>query len=193
MPIVAVPYSLHASFSELRRLVEAVRPATLHGVVASARFADAPIEPTLHFGHLLRRREAPPPGRALPPPAEACGDEGGQCDAADASHAAAAPASSAHRRADGGVQPPGMKSLLTLSPGAMLLAMQRVAGQAAHSALATARKRAASMRVLMPAAVTPRTGVDSDGVDIIVDAAQGQENDANIKHETPDAKRTRMT
>jgi len=72
MPYEAVPYSLHASFPELRALVHLLRPARIVGLVASPRFADRPTDPNLHFGELLRPgagRQLPPlPPRPRPPP-----------------------------------------------------------------------------------------------------------------------------
>jgi DNA cross-link repair 1B protein len=73
-----VPYSLHASFSELRSLMEVLAPVSVVGLVAAPRFSDRPIDPVLHFAHLLRRSERPRPfpqplgerreGSSAPPP-----------------------------------------------------------------------------------------------------------------------------
>ena len=64
----SVPYSLHAPFCELRALMEALRPVAVVGLVASPRFSERPIDPALHFHHLLRPELARPPLPPQPPP-----------------------------------------------------------------------------------------------------------------------------
>jgi hypothetical protein len=76
----SVPYSLHAPFSELRTLMETLRPVAVIGLVASPRFSDRPIDPVLHFQHLLRpelARPPPPPQPPQPPPPPALRPLGG--------------------------------------------------------------------------------------------------------------------
>jgi DNA repair metallo-beta-lactamase len=179
--IVSVPYSLHASFTELRRLVEAVRPRVLIGVVASARFADAPIDPVLHFGHLLRHDS---PRRALQPLVE----KSARGEAPPRASTPHMPAGNA-RAAKDAVQFPGTRSLLTLSPAAMLACMQRAAGKAAQAVLSTARKRAACVLVMTPGAAAPLNV--GDAPDEKVKLEEGLENKPDETHEENAVKRTR--
>ena len=162
--IVQVPYSLHAPFAELHRLVQLLAPRAIIGVVASPRYADAPIDPVLHFSHLLRRDDAPMP--ALPCLVDADAERRG------APHGPApgqvpvpadAPGAGRDSRRGGARREaphqPGTRSLLTLSPRAMLACMQRAAGNAALAVLATARKRAVRVLALTLQAAPP---VDTD-------------------------------
>lgn len=182
--IVSVPYSLHASFTELRRLVEAVRPRVLIGVVASARFADAPIDPVLHFGHLLRNDS---PRRALQPLVEESARGVTNPEAPPRASTPHMPAGNA--RAQDAVQYPGTRSLLTLSPAAMLACMQRAAGKAAQAVLSTARKRAACMLVMTPSAAAPPNVGDAPDGKVKLDG--GLENKPGETNEEHAVKRTR--
>jgi DNA cross-link repair 1B protein len=154
--IVQVPYSLHASFAELHRLVQLLAPRAIIGVVASPRYADAPIDPVLHFSHLLRREAATPM-----PPLPCLVDTDTERRAASRGAAPGQPPVPADAPAAGregsrrgarreAPHQPGTRSLLTLSPRAMLACMQRAAGNAALAVLATARKRGVRVLALTP-------------------------------------------
>ena len=156
--IIQVPYSLHAPFAELERLVRLLAPRALIGVVASPRYADAPIDPVLHFSHLLRR-DGPAP--ALPcledtyQLAASAGAAPNQAPVPPAADPAGRDSSRQRGARSEAPHQPGTKSLLTLSPRAMLACMQRAAGNAALAVLATARKRAVRALALTPQAAPP--------------------------------------
>jgi DNA cross-link repair 1B protein len=131
-----VPFSLHASFSELHSLVALLRPRRIVGLTAAPRFAERPTDPMLHFAHLLSA--APGPSRELAIASAAPREE-----AAPERGAAAAPAA------------------LPESRESMLARMRRSAAVAAlderGGAAGRAKKRAAiaPLPALRPAAVKP--------------------------------------
>jgi len=122
--IVAVPYSLHASFGELEALVRALRPRRLVGLVASPRYAERPVDPNLHFQHLLSPSDGGAPAPAAAPAA-----------APTAAPAKQAPPPAPAPRA------PGQHPSLLLSADAMLARMRLMASSLAFSAAAPAARR----------------------------------------------------